>query len=84
MTLLAYHVTTRRKLDRCRATGSILPPVRFWPNEMTARAWMQRTGRDVLVIFERPEPSYPLPDHRPAMWTPVTVRIENVEIVTND
>lgn len=69
-----YHVTTAKKLERYRKTGCILPPVRFWPNEYTARKWMRKTKRDVLVKFERPDESYPLPDHKPAMWTPGYVR----------
>ena len=69
-----YHVTTEKKLARYQASGCILPPVRFWPNELTARRWMSRTGRTVLVSFERPEVAYPLPDHRPALWTPEIVR----------
>ncbi|MFA5053026.1 MAG: hypothetical protein WC565_03140 [Parcubacteria group bacterium] len=65
-----FHVTTPKKLARYRATGAILPPVRFWPDETTARRWMRRTGRSVLLTFERPATAYPLPDHRPALWTP--------------
>lgn len=68
-----YHVTTPAKLARYQATGAILPPVRFWPNEYTARGWSKRTGRPLILRFEC-EVSYPLPDHVPARWTSELVR----------
>ena len=71
---LAYHVTTRNKLERYRKSRIILPPVRFWPNRITAERWARRTGRDTIIAFTRPEPAYPLPDHKPALWSPSIVR----------
>lgn len=68
-----FHVTTDKKLGRYTVSRCILPPVRFWPNEETARRWMRRTGRNVLVAFPRPSETYPLPDHKPALWSPQTV-----------
>jgi len=68
-----YHVTTEKKAERYRATGAILPPVRFWPNEYTAIKWAKRTGRGIIAVFEC-DVSYPLPDHRPARFTPETIR----------
>lgn len=42
------------------------------------------TGRDVLLRFPRPELAYPLPDHRPALWSPTLVRTWQIidQIVT--
>jgi hypothetical protein len=71
--MLCYHCTTSRKLDRYKATGAILPPVRFWPNLETAQKWARKTGRDVILMFNCGT-SYPLPDHKPARWTPEVVR----------
>lgn len=72
-----YHCTTPKKLHRYEATGAILPPVRYWLSEGAAREWLRKTGRTVLLAFERPDTSYPLPDHRPrgmAHWSPCMVR----------
>jgi hypothetical protein len=69
-----FHVTTQRKLERYERTGAILPPVRYFPNELTARRWMKRTGRDTLLQIEVTGDSYPLPDHKPARWTNSLVR----------
>ena len=63
-----YHVTTLQKLNRYNITGGILPPVRFWPDELTARRWAKRTGREIILKIEC-HISYPLPDHKPARWT---------------
>jgi hypothetical protein len=71
--MTGYHVTTPKKLERYRKTGAILPPVRFWPNEYTARRWAKRTGRSVILEIDV-EKSSPLPDHRSARWTDEVVR----------
>jgi len=77
-----YHVTTAKKMARYLASRCILPPVRFFPSEATARRWMRRTGREVVLAFPRPEPSYPLPDHKPALWSPEVIREWEVVAVT--
>ena len=71
--MIGYHVTTPRKLARYKATGAILPPVRYWPTLETAQRWARRTGRPLILRIDC-ETSYPLPDHRPARWTPELVR----------
>ena len=75
-TITGYHVTTPKKLERYKATGCILPPVRFWLFRNSAEAWAKKTGR--TVILEIPvKVAYPLPDHKPtghAAWTPEMVR----------
>lgn len=71
--MIGYHVTTLKKLSRYYTTGAILPPVRFWPNEETAKRWMKRTGRDTLLKIKC-EVSHPLPDHKPAKWTNELIR----------
>lgn len=68
-----WHVTTPRKMDRYKATGAILPPVRFWPELSCARKWAKKTGRTVILEIQT-SVSYPLPDHKPARWTPELVR----------
>lgn len=65
----AYHVTTPKKLQKYQATGAILPPVRFWSTEYSARKWMQKTGRTILLTFIAPKDSYPLPIKGGAYWT---------------
>jgi hypothetical protein len=70
--MTGYHVTTPHKLARYRATGCILPPVRFWYYERSARDWGRRVGCSVILRIEAGE-HHPLPDHRPrghAAWTP--------------
>ena len=74
--MTGYHCTTPKKLARYAATGGILPPVRFWRSEGTARDWMSKTSRSVLLKIEV-ETGYPLPDHKPrgmAWWSPEVVR----------
>lgn len=70
--MIGYHVTTERKVARYKNTRAILPPVRFWPNLTTARRWAKRTGRNVIIKIKT-ETFYPLPDHKPAYWTPDTI-----------
>lgn len=71
---MVFHATTPKKLKRYINTGCILPPVRFWTTERSARKFMQRTGRTILVTFERPTDSYPLPIKGGAMWSSNMVR----------
>jgi hypothetical protein len=68
--MIGYHVTTPKKLERYKATGVILSPVRFWAFENSAMAWANKTGRTIILKIEAYEP-YPLPDHKPfghAFW----------------
>lgn len=71
--MIGYHVTTPSKLAQYRQTGAILPPVRFWPTYDTAQAWARKTGRSLILRMDC-EVHYPLPDHRPAHWTPEIIR----------
>ena len=74
--MIGYHMTTPKKLARYQATGAILPPVRFWQYERSARDWGSRTGRSVMLVIDVRE-AFPLPDHKPrghAWWTPEFVR----------
>jgi hypothetical protein len=71
-----WHVTTTKKVGRYRDTGAILPPVRFWRFEASARAWAKRVGRDRILALDVPH-LYPLPDHKPnghAAWFDGLVR----------
>lgn len=73
MKKIGFHVTTPRKIKRYEESGCILPPVRFWPNILTAKRWAKRVKRtEILAIYY--EESYPLPDHKPAHWTPDVIR----------
>lgn len=76
---LVYHVTTPKKLQRYKNTKAILPPVRFWPNLQTALRWAKRTNRTVIISFLRPKIAYPLPDHKPALWSPNLIREYKIE-----
>jgi hypothetical protein len=67
--MVGYHVTTFKRMNRYRQTGGILPPVRFWPNLYLARQWQERTGRLVILKIQFRQ-TFPLPDHRPARWSP--------------
>ncbi len=71
-----WHATTPKKLDRYKATGGILPPVRGWRFEASGRAWAQKTNRTVLLRIDVPA-AFPLPDHQPpghAWWHDGIVR----------
>ena len=71
-----YHATTPKKLERYKATGVILPPVRFWTSIKTATDWALRVKRTIILEVE-PDHAYPLPDHKPkgcAWWTDSMVR----------
>ena len=65
----AYHCTTPKKLERYKKSGCILPPVRFWSTEYSAQKWMRKVGRTILLIFDAPNRSYPLPIKGGAFWT---------------
>jgi len=71
--MIGYHVTTPKKLDKYKSTGGILPPVRFWPNLETAKRWAKRTSRTIILQIEYGI-AYPLPDHKPAKWTPEIIK----------
>ena len=76
--MLGWHVTTPAKLERYKATGGILPPVRFWIYKQSAEIFARRTGRTVIIPLEVTDNYYPLPDHKPrghAYWTPNIVRL---------
>lgn len=78
--MTGWHVTTPKKLARYRATGGILPPVRFWRFKSSAEAWAKKVGRSVILEIAVTE-AYPLPDHKPtghAWWSPEMVRQNNV------
>jgi len=73
--MTGYHATTPKKLSRYKLTGCILPPVRFWIFENSAKEWAKKVGRDIILQFET-DVAYPLPDHKPrwhAYWTPNSV-----------
>lgn len=70
---LGYHVTTPKKLARYEASGRILAPVRFWGTVEAAQHWAKKVQRPLILVVERPAPSYPLPIKGPAWWTPQDV-----------
>ena len=80
--MIGYHVTTTNKLERYKSTGVILPPVRFWPNEYTAKKWAKKTLRDVVLKIKYGN-SFPLPDHKPARWTPEIIRYFKLITIEN-
>lgn len=71
--MIGYHVTTPKKLEKYESTGAILPPVRFWPNAYSAKRWAKRVNRSAILKISV-DKSHPLPDHKPAEWTPEIVR----------
>lgn len=64
-----FHCTTPKKLNRYNITGAILPPVRGWTTEYSARKWMKKVGRTILLVFNKPDRLYPLPIKGGAVWT---------------
>ena len=47
--------------------------MRFWSSEYSARKWMQKTGRSILLIFKAPDRVFPLPIKGGAYWTDQTI-----------
>ena len=76
--MIGYHVTTPKKLARYHMSGVILPPVRFWPSLWSAQRWARKTGRSCIIKIYVQQ-VYPLPDHRPAYWTPEIVTLQTIE-----
>lgn len=74
MTTKVFHCTTQKKLKRYEQTGAILPAVRFWTTEYSARKWMKKTGRNILLSFDKPARCFPLPIKGGAAWTDNIVR----------
>ena len=63
--MTGYHVTTYHKLERYRATGLILPPVRFWPDIADAARFSRQTGRRIILrIVVSDTAVRPLPGHQ--------------------
>ena len=46
--MIVWHVTTAKKLNRYRASGGILPPVRAWESLPSAERFSKQTGRKVI------------------------------------
>ena len=65
-----YHVTTAKKIQRYISSKRIIAPVRFFPNISTAQKWAKRTGRNFILKIKVRGESYPLPDYKPAFWSP--------------
>jgi len=72
--MTGYHCTTSKKLERYESTGAILPPVRFWSTEYSAREWMKKVGRNILLQFDIPGRYFPLPIKGGAYWSNSLVR----------
>lgn len=72
--MTVFHCTTPKKLGKYRVTGAILPPVRYWTNEYSAKKWGKKTGRIIILEFEEPQRSYPLPVKGGAKWSDELVR----------
>lgn len=68
-----WHCTTKKKMVRYKSSGRIIAPVRFWPNKETAERWAKRTGRELVIRIRLESISYPLPDHKPALFCPQDV-----------
>jgi len=77
---MVYHATTRKKIKKYEETGVILPPVRYWTTKYSAMKWMKRVGRNILIGFQEPKESYPLPIKGGAKWSPEIIR--NWEVIT--
>lgn len=71
---IVYHVTTQKKLERFNRSGCILPPVRYWTTLYSALRWARRTGRLIILEFEEPLISYPLPQKGGTKWSPEIIR----------
>ena len=78
--MIVYHATTPNKLRRYYHNHLILPPVRYWTTRYSALKWMRKVGRSVLLSFEEPVPSYPLPMKGGAKWSCRMVRDWQEEI----
>jgi len=73
--MIVFHVTTEKKLERYKASGCILAPVRFWSTRYAAERWARKTGRGIILSFARPEQTYPLPIKGGALWSPKNVQV---------
>lgn len=71
---IVYHVTTPKKLGRYKQFNCILPPVRYWTTLYSAFRWARRTGRSIILEFEEPSISYPLPQKGGAKWSSEIIR----------
>jgi len=67
---IGWHCTTKKKFEQYKKSGRIFSPVRFWPNKQTAKKWAKKTGRELIIKLELPGVSYPLPNHKPARFSP--------------
>jgi len=71
---MVYHCTTPKKLKRYEQTGCILSPVRYWTTIYAALKWCKKTGRSIILVFDEPENSYPLPVKNGAKWSNQFIR----------
>lgn len=62
--MIVWHVTTAKKLNRYRASGGILPPVRAWESLPSAERFSKQTGRKVILRLKFPDTAERLPGRR--------------------
>ena len=83
-----YHVTTKKKAKRYKASGRIIRPVRGFDSLLAAMAWAIKTGRGVIYEIDcsgLQEVLHKLPDHHnrfgTAWWIDQDVSLERLKKV---
>ena len=64
--MIAYHVTSAKKLARYSKAGGIKPPVRAWRDLISAGAFSIQTGRRLIVRLRLPDDTPALEGHHGA------------------
>jgi hypothetical protein len=63
MTLIVYHVTSAKKLNKYLQNGFIKPPVRAWENVEQAERMSLSTGRKIILRLKFPDCAEKLEGH---------------------
>lgn len=64
--MIAWHVTTWKKLNRYMRNGGILPPIRAWKTIEEAERFSKQTGRMIILRLKFPDDAETLEGHKGA------------------
>jgi hypothetical protein len=64
LSMIVWHVTTWKKLNRYMQNGGIRPPVRAWKTIREAERFSKQTGRRLIIRLKVPEDTPTLLGHK--------------------
>jgi len=85
--MIAYHVTSIKKLRKYLEAGQIKAPVRAWKDISGAERFSKQTGRGIILRLKLPDDTPPLEGHQGQAviaWEPYPIhKVFNGQIMGN-